>query len=223
MRITESRLRQIIREARLRQIIKEEIMCEVERPPGRPDDPYRRRGAGAYSRMEEVRVVSPFMWYENRLFVVVEFERFIGGPRMKTGFYTSTGSSIPDTEHMSGSWQPCLGINKPDGWIKKFPEKWVQEDHLIGKVSNELSKRYDKSWQQKKVLELFRALRRSVPGGMSISKSELSETQIDPINAEFRRHGVLFEKNFVNRRLERGEDIDDYYDFSQKRSGIGHY
>jgi hypothetical protein len=62
-----------------------------------------------------VKVVSPFMWYEDRLFVVAEYERFAGGPKVKTGFYTSRGESVENTEHMAATWQPCLGINKGDG------------------------------------------------------------------------------------------------------------
>ena len=188
MRITENALRRIIREELL-------------------EGSYTR----GYSRPSEVNVVSPFMWYEDRLFVVAEYERFVGGPKLKTGFYTSRGESVADTEHMAASWQPCLGINKTDGWIKKMPGKWVDPGSLLDMVSGELSKRYGDVWQRQKRGELYSALRAKNRG---MSRSELSETQIDPINDEFRKHGALFDRTFTNRSLESEQDIDDYREFA---------
>ena len=188
MRITENALRHIIRE--------ELLESSYSRP---------------HSRQSEVRVVSPFMWYEDRLFVVAEYERFVGGPKLKTGFYTSRGESVADTEHMAASWQPCLGINKTDGWIKKLPGKWAERGSLLDMVSGELSKRYDDTWQRQKRAELYSALRAKNRG---MSRSELSETQIDPINDEFRKHGALFDRTFTNRSLESEQDIDDYREFA---------
>ena len=190
MRITESALRRIIREELL-------------------EGSYTR----GYSRPSEVSVVSPFMWYEDRLFVVAEYERFIGGPKIKTGFYTSRGESVADTEHMASSWQPCFGINKSDGWIKKMPGKWVDPGSLLDMVSGELSRRYGDAWQRQKRAELYSALRARNRGK---SRSEIGETQIDPINDEFRKHGVLFDRNFVNRSLESDQDIEDYHDFAER-------
>lgn len=190
MRITESALRRIIREELL-------------------EGSYSR----GYSRPSEVGVVSPFMWYEDRLFVVAEYERFIGGPKIKTGFYTSRGESVADTEHMASSWQPCFGINKSDGWIKKMPGKWVDPGSLLDMVSGELSRRYGDAWQRQKRAELYSALRARNRGK---SRSEIGETQIDPINDEFRKHGVLFDRNFVNRSLESDQDIEDYHDFAER-------
>jgi hypothetical protein len=167
-----------------------------------------------HSRTSEVKVVSPFMWYEDRLFVVAEYERFVGGPKVKTGFYTSRGESVENTEHMAASWQPCLGINKGDGWIKKLPGKWADPGSLLDMVSGELSKRYDDAWQRQKRAEIFGQLRREKRG---MSRSEIGETQIDIINSEFGRHGALFDKSFTNRSLT-GDDVDAYYSFAERFS-----
>jgi hypothetical protein len=112
---------------------------------------------------------------------------------------------------MAASWQPCLGINKSDGWIKKMPGKWVDPGSLLDMVSGELSKRYGDVWQRQKRAELYSALRAKNRG---MSRSELSETQIDPINDEFRKHGALFDRTFTNRSLESEQDIDDYREFA---------
>jgi hypothetical protein len=167
-----------------------------------------------HSRSSEVKVVSPFMWYEDRLFVVAEYERFTGGPKVKTGFYTSRGESVENTEHMAASWQPCLGINKGDGWIKKLPGKWADPGSLLDMVSGELSKRYDDAWQRQKRAEIYGQLRREKRG---MSRSEISETQIDIINSEFGRHGALFDKSFKNKSIS-GDDLDAYYGFVDRFS-----
>ncbi len=167
-----------------------------------------------HSRVSEVKIVSPFMWYEDRLFVVAEYERFVGGPKVKTGFYTSRGESVEDTEHMAASWQPCLGINKGDGWIKKLPGKWADPGSLLDMVSGEISKRYDDAWQRQKRAEIYGQLRREKRG---MSRSEISETQIDIINSEFGRHGALFDKSFKNKSIS-GDDLDAYYGFVDRFS-----
>jgi len=167
-----------------------------------------------HSRASEVKVVSPFMWYEDRLFVVAEYERFTGGPKVKTGFYTSRGESVENTEHMAATWQPCLGINKGDGWIKKLPGKWADPGSLLDMVSGEISKRYGEAWQRQKRAEIYGQLRKEKRG---ISRSEISETQIDVINGEFGRHGALFDKSFTNKSLT-GDDIDAYYSFAERFS-----
>ena len=199
-----------IAEGQLRRIIKKELLeHDVARLQARP---YSR----PYSRPSEVKVVSPFMWYEDRLFVVAEFERFVGGPKLKTGFYTSRGESIAGTEHKAASWQPCLGINQTDGWIKKLPGKWAEEGSLLDMVSGELLKRYDDAWQRQKreelCSELYSELKRR--GVRRMSRSALSETQIEPINNEFKKHGALFEPTFIKQSLESEQDIDDYREFA---------
>jgi hypothetical protein len=138
----------------------------------------------------------------------------VGGPKIKTGFYTSRGESVENTEHMAASWQPCLGINKGDGWIKKLPGKWADPGSLLDMVSKELSNRYDDAWQRQKRAEIYGQLRREKRG---MSRSEISETQIDIINSEFGRHGALFDKSFKNKSIS-GDDLDAYYGFVDRFS-----
>jgi len=186
-----------ITEAQLRRLISNILESTYTRP---------------FSRAEEIQVVSPFMWYEDRLFVVVEYERFVGGPKVKTGFYTSRGESVADTEHMASTWQPCLGINTSDGWIKKLPGKWTEPGSLLDMVSGVISKQYDEAWQRQKRGELYMRLRAANKG---MSRSEISETQIPVINAEFNSHDALFAPTFVDRSLE-GDDIDSYHSFTNR-------
>jgi len=154
------------------------------------------------------------MWYADRIFVVAEYERFVNGPMVRTGFYTSKGESVEGTEHMAGTWQPCLGIKKSSGWVKKFPGKWVEKDTLLDMVSKQLSRTYGVDWQSQALPRLKMELRGKYPGKWF---AEISDLQIDVINNEFKKWGVLFEKDYTANDEEMHDFVDTFRESVQRQ------
>jgi hypothetical protein len=150
----------------------------------------------AYSDPEKVKIVSQILYYSvegGRLFLVAEFEEFVGGPKMKFGFYTSRGESVEGTEDTAGSWFPIYGIDE-SGWIMKIPQKYADKDSLLGMVGQQLTKLVPPDKQQelrqKNKLDLVRYINNLVRQGKD--KEQVRE---DNIKVEILQINTLFKKS----------------------------
>ena len=150
----------------------------------------------------KVKVVSDVLYYfpeGGRLFLVAEFERFVGGPLMKFGFYSSRGESVPGTESTGWTWVPATGIKADSGWIMKIAGKYPHPNSLLRMVADELNKKIPSNVQT----QLRRSARAKFtqvtkgPRGNRFSREEEAQKreeeinkQISDINGLFRAHGV---------------------------------
>jgi len=163
---------------------------------------YLKEYARPASDPSKVRVVSDILYYfteGGRLFLVAEFEQFIGGPKMKFGFYSSRGESVPGTEGSAGTWQPAVGIKEDSGWIMKIPGKYPHPKSLLAMVGHELGKRVpaDKQTELRiagkseftTVTKGQRGARLPREGEEQRRKEEINK-QIKDINQMFESHGV---------------------------------
>jgi len=178
----------------------------------------------AYSDPEKVKIVSQILYYSaegGRLFLVAEFEEFVGGPKMKFGFYTSRGESVEGTEDTAGSWFPIYGIDE-SGWIMKIPQKYADKDSLLGMVGQQLTKLVPPDKQQelrqKNKLDLVRYINNLVRQGKD--KEQVREDNIKveilQINTLFKRHGV-YKK--APKEIKKDELEDYEQEFEPKSSG----
>jgi hypothetical protein len=155
------------------------------------------------------------------LFLVAEFEEFVGGPKMKFGFYTSRGESVEGTEDTAGSWFPIYGIDE-SGWIMKIPQKYADKDSLLGMVGQQLTKLVPPDKQQelrqKNKLDLVRYINNLVRQGKD--KEQVREDNIKveilQINTLFKRHGV-YKK--APKEIKKDELEDYEQEFEPKSSG----
>lgn len=151
-----------------------------------------------FSDPEKVKIVSQILYYSaegGRLFLVAEFEEFVGGPKMKFGFYTSRGESVEGTEDTAGSWFPIYGIDET-GWIMKIPNKYADKDSLLGMVGAQLTKLVPPAKQlelrQKNKLDLVRYINNAGREGKDKEqvKEDNIKAEISQINGMFKRLGV---------------------------------
>jgi hypothetical protein len=178
----------ILTESKLRLVIKEELKKYlVEAGYSRP-----------YSDPNKVKIISEILYYSpegGRLFLVAEFEEFVGGPIMKFGFYTSRGESVEGTEDTAGSWFPIYGIDET-GWIMKIPHKYADKDSLLGMVGTQLTKLIPPAKQlelrQKNKLDLVRYVNNAGRQGKDKEKvkEEYVKEEISKINTLFKKYGV---------------------------------
>jgi hypothetical protein len=150
----------------------------------------------------KVKVVSDILYYfpeGGRLFLVAEFEQFIGGPKMKFGFYSSRGASVPGTEGSAWTWVPAVGIKEDSGWIMKIPGKYPHPKSLLAMVGHELGKKVpaDKQMELRMagkgefttVTKGQRGARLPREGEKQRRKEEINK-QTKNINQMFKSHGV---------------------------------
>jgi hypothetical protein len=151
-----------------------------------------------FSDPEKVKIVSQILYYSaegGRLFLVAEFEEFVGGPKMKFGFYTSRGESVEGTEDTAGNWLPIYGIDE-SGWIMKIPNKYADKDSFLGMVIAQLTKLVPPTKQQelrqKNKLDLVRYINNQVRQGKDKEqvKEDNIKAEISQINGMFKRFGV---------------------------------
>ena len=151
-----------------------------------------------FSDPEKVKIVSQILYYSaegGRLFLVAEFEEFVGGPKMKFGFYTSRGESVEGTEDTAGNWFPIYGIDD-SGWIMKIPNKYADKDSLLGMVGAQLTKLVPPAKQlelrQKNKLDLVRYINNAGREGKDKEqvKEDNIKAEISQINGMFKRLGV---------------------------------
>ena len=176
-----------------------------------------------YSSPEKVRVVSQILYYSaegGRLFVVAEFEEFVGGPMMKFGFYTTRGESVAGTEESAFSWVPTYGIGD-DGWVMKIPNKYADKDSLLGMVSSQLNKLIPPTTQQelrmKNKGELIKFINNQVKQGKDKEqvKEDNIKAEISQINGMFKRFGV-YKK--APKQISQSELADYEEEFRPKSS-----
>ena len=155
-----------------------------------------------YSDPSKVKIVSDVLYYSvegGRLFLVAEFELFVGGPKKKFGFYTSRGESVAGTEDTAGSWVPAVGIKEDSGWIMKIPGKYPHPDSLLGMVGKKLGKLFpidkQKRTRQAKRREFMATI--MGPRGARFSSEDKNQKresevqkQIKDINEMFKSQGV---------------------------------
>ena len=151
-----------------------------------------------FSDPEKVKIISQILYYSaegGRLFLVAEFEEFVGGPKMKFGFYTSRGESVEGTEDTAGNWFPIYGIDD-SGWIMKIPNKYADKDSLLGMVGAQLTKLVPPAKQlelrQKNKLDLVRYINNAGREGKDKEqvKEDNIKAEISQINGMFKRLGV---------------------------------
>lgn len=155
-----------------------------------------------YSDPSKVKIVSDVLYYYpegGRLFLVAEFELFVGGPKKKFGFYTSRGESVAGTEDTAGSWVPTVGIKEDGSWIMKIPGKYPHPDSLLGMVGKKLGKLFPIDKQNRTMLAKKREFMATIrgPRGARFSRevrdqkreSEIQK-QIKNINEMFKSQGV---------------------------------
>ena len=155
-----------------------------------------------YSRPSKIKIVSDVLYYEpegGRLFLVAEFERHVGGPLMRFGFYTSRGESMPGTDHLANTWTPTTGIQESDGWIMKISDKYPHPHSLLAMVGAQISKKIPSAEQDKMRRAAKVEFRDTTKGprGNRFSHREEEQNikgahdkQISDINQLFKAHGV---------------------------------
>ena len=157
-----------------------------------------------FSDPSKVKIISDILYYYadregGRLFLVAEFERFVGGPKMKFGFYSSTGQSVAGTGESAGSWVPALGIKEDSGWIMKIPGKYPHPDSLLGMVGWKLGEMVPTNKQDELKMAKKREFATTFMGPQGArfdrktkrrKREEEVAKQIKDINQMFKSHGV---------------------------------
>ena len=150
----------------------------------------------------KVKIVSDVLYYfpeGGRLFLVAEFERFVGGPLMKFGFYSSRGESVPGTESTEFTWAPATGIKEGSGWIMKIRGKYSHPQSLLSMVTQELNKKIPSAEQQRLRMAAKTGFVQTTQGprGNKFSFAKQKQKREDEINKQisdinelFRAHGV---------------------------------
>ena len=162
--------------------------------PGRGGGTKWERG-GPYVDTSTVKIVEQPMYWEEYLFVVVEYEYPANTGKMKkAGFYRSSGSSVSDTEHTAGMWFPTGGIGTQSGkdWVIKYSDKYPHPDSKLGQVASKLGEMIPPA-EAEKMRRKIKTLKGRQGREQGLKRHEAAAQHLDAVNSAFSKHGVYNE------------------------------